>query len=153
MQFNPKHAIIPTIVAIYLTMLLGYVHNTPQQTLRPVTQAAQLKSAAPDTPPQGVAITYTQATLKQKAKRWLLQRIHKAEWLCIKEVIYRESRWIPNLWNSQGSSAYGLGQVKGSYHYTKNKPMKQFKVAVRVAIHKHGTLCNTLKHHNQYGWW
>jgi hypothetical protein len=142
------------IFAICLTYLLGLgvalIHAQPN------TQSAPEGSALIDaqTPtPQRVTIAQNGTDLRQRAKRWLLQRIHIEEWRCIDEVIYRESRWIPNLWNSQGSSAYGLGQVKGSYHYTKNKPMKQFKVAVRIAIHKHDTLCGMLDHHNKHGWW
>lgn len=152
MQFNPKHAVIPVIFVIYLTMLIGYVSHTPKTTISQVEVAASPQKAAQDTTPQRPPITLTPGLLQKKAKLWLLQRIHLQEWLCIKEIIYRESRWIPDLKNPT-STAFGLGQVKGSKAYTLGRPMKQFKLAVRYAIHKHSTLCQALDHHNKYGWY
>lgn len=93
------------------------------------------------------------STVRDQAKLWMLQRIHLEEWQCMDKIIYAESRWIPNLWNSQGSDAYGLGQVKGSHKYTAGKPMKQFKVAVKYAIARYGTLCRAWKAHQSKGWY
>lgn len=92
-------------------------------------------------------------TVRDHAKVWMLKRIHLKEWQCMDKIIYAESRWIPNLWNSQGSSAYGLGQVKGSHKYTAGKPMKQFKVAVKYAIYRYGTLCRAWQAHQSQGWY
>lgn len=152
MQFNPRHAVIPVIFVLYLTMLIGYVSNTPPETQKAVTEAGQIERPATDTPPKSHPITLTPELLKRKAKLWMLKRIHLKEWLCIKEIIYRESRWIPDLQNPT-STAFGLGQVKGSRAYTLGRPMKQFKLAVRYSIHKHSTLCNALAHHNKHGWY
>jgi hypothetical protein len=93
------------------------------------------------------------STVRDQAKLWMLQRIHLEEWQCMDKIIHAESRWIPNLWNSQGSSAYGLGQVKGSHKYTADKPMKQFKVAVKYAIYRYGTLCRAWQAHQSQGWY
>lgn len=142
----------------HLTRLIGFVLLAAVITITGIlADAKHPGSVSPttQTPEAGMSIVKKSPplSLKQKAKKWMLARTDKKEWLCIKKIVHRESRWIPNLWNAQGSDAYGLGQVKGSYHYTKNKPFKQFVVAVRVAIHKHGTLCKALKHHDLHGWY
>jgi hypothetical protein len=93
------------------------------------------------------------STVRDQAKLWMLQRIHLEEWQCMDKIIHAESRWIPNLWNSQGSSAYGLGQVKGSHKYTADKPMKQFKVAVKYVIARYGTPCKGWSFHQKMGWY
>jgi hypothetical protein len=145
--------------AMYLTLLLGLsvvTAPTPTKTVGQVVASPEIAGLdAPHTSPKRDTIVSESELVRANARIWFHQNIdgYHNEWLCIDEIIYRESRWIPNLWNSQGSTAYGLGQVKGSHHYTHNKPLKQFKVAVRVAIHKHGTLCNALAHHDQHGWY
>ena len=148
------------IFAIYLTALLGLsvVTATKQESLG--SQVAEgpegSPSSSPHTTPKRdtiVSENITPSTIRDQARIWFYKRGYPLEWKCIDQVIWRESRWIPNQWNSQGSTAYGLGQVKGSHSYTANKPMKQFKVAVRYAIHKHGTLCKALKHHDTHGWY
>lgn len=154
----------------HLTSLLGSLMLIATITLMGfVTEAGQSKSPALH-PSLASSHTYAQkkvyppiklpphtkkAVLQQKAWLWLKNRgVPKKQWVCLKKVIHLESRWIPNLWNSQGSDAYGLGQVKGSYHYTKNKPMKQFKVAVRYALHKYEqSFCKALQHHYAHGWY
>lgn len=92
-------------------------------------------------------------TIRQKAKAWTLQRTGKREWKCADNIIERESRWIPNLWNSQGSSAYGLGQLKESYKWTKNKPMKQYIKAIKYMIYRYDTMCNAWKFWQRNGWY
>lgn len=92
-------------------------------------------------------------TIRQKAKAWTLQRIGKREWKCADNIIERESRWIPNLWNSQGSSAYGLGQLKESYRWTKNKPMKQYIKAVEYMIYRYDTMCGAWRFWQRNGWY
>lgn len=154
----------------HLTRLLGSLMLIATITLMGfVTEAGQSKSPALHTP-LASSHTYAQkkvyppiklpahtkkAILQQKAWVWLKKRgVPKKQWVCLKKVIHLESRWTPNLWNSQGSDAYGLGQVKGSYKYTKNKPMKQFKVTVRYALHKYDqSFCKALQHHHKHGWY
>ena len=94
-------------------------------------------------------------TARDIAKTWFLTEVdgYYDEWKCMDKIIYAESRWVPNLWNSQGSSAYGLGQVKGSYDYTADNPLKQFKVAVKYVIHRYGTPCAGWSFHQKMGWY
>jgi hypothetical protein len=94
-------------------------------------------------------------TIRDIAKTWFLIEVdgYYDEWKCMDKIIYAESRWIPDLWNSQGSEAYGLGQVKGSYDYTAGKPLKQFKVAVKYVIARYGTPCKGWSFHQKMGWY
>ena len=159
MQDKSTHRFSVLIVAMYLTMALGLsvvtatVENTNSQQ---VAEAPQDSASSTHTPtPKRDTIVSEKPTIRDYAKTWMLINHdgHYSEWLCMDEIIHRESRWIPNLYNKQGSGAYGLGQVKGSDKYTKGKPLLQFKVALRYAIHKHGTPCNALDFHNDNGWY
>jgi hypothetical protein len=87
------------------------------------------------------------------AKYWIKDRGHLEDWKYIDYIIYKESRWIHSLWNSQGSSAYGLGQLKGSYEWTKNKPMKQFKKAIAYMLYRYGTFEEAYIFHKKNGWY
>lgn len=148
------------IIVLCLTYLLGLSvvlgnSNTKATQMVGVAEPLAFSSASTtNSTPKRYPITYAKApTVRQTAKVWLLQRIHLQEWRCIDEIIHRESRWIPNLYNTQGSGAYGLGQVKGSDKYTANKPLKQFKVAVKYAIARYGTLCAAKRWHDTRGWY
>lgn len=156
---KPTRRYFMLIFAIYLTALLGLsvVTATPKQSLG--SQVAEgpegSPSSSPHTTPKQDTIVSESDYVRAQARIWFHQNIdgyHK-EWVCIDEIIHRESRWIPDLWNSQGSSAYGLGQLKESYPYTHGRPIKQFKAAIKYAIHRYGTLCNALHHHDQHGWY
>lgn len=144
---------------IYLLGLNAIIANW-DATSSSAVAAGQQKSPAPDHKPKphwDTPISQKEQAkhAKKLARTWMLKKIDAphSEWLCAKEIIHRESRWIPNLWNMQGSEAYGLGQVKGSFKYTKNKPLKQFKVALRYMIHKHNGACNSLDFHDDNGWY
>lgn len=157
------------IFAIYLTALLGLsvvtaTMKTPlgnQVAEAPQDSASRTTNSTPkrDTivPKKIAPLGYKTDPeyVRSQARIWFHTHIdgYHEEWVCIDEIIHRESRWIPNLHNSQGSTAYGLGQVKDSHHYTKNKPILQFKVAIRYAIHKYGTMCAALQHHDEHGWY
>lgn len=149
---NKQHRRVVRRVA--LIALLGYALGLalPNPNSAGGSEAGPLDSPALTQHTTPKADTYV-LTIRQRAKRWTLKRIHLQEWRCMDEIIRRESRWIPDLHNTQGSGAFGLGQVKGSEHYTAGKHLKQYKVAVRYAIHKHGTLCNALRFHNSNGWY
>lgn len=148
------------VLAMYLTYLLGlsvvtatYETSVGSQVVEALPDSAS--STQHSTPKRDTIVSTKPWYVRAEAKRWYHQNIdgYHAEWKCIDEIIHRESRWIPNLYNTQGSGAYGLGQVKGSDRYTKNKPLAQFKTALRYAIHKYGTLCNALEAHNKQGWY
>ena len=156
---KPTRRYFTLTFAIYLTLLLGLsvvTAPTPSKTVGQVVASPKIAGQdAPHTTPKRDTIVSESELVRANARIWFHQNIdgYHTEWLCMDEIIHRESRWIPNLYNTQGSGAYGLGQVKGSDKYTKNKPLQQFKVALRYAIHKYGTPCNALTHHNQYGWY
>lgn len=159
-----------------LTIALGYGYTNAQSAQRQIGEAAPEESRSVHPTPRGVPITIekgtpptaekgTAPTIRKRAKLWTLQRIHLAQWRCIDTIIYRESRWIPSLFNTQSNTnehsteqqqhetAYGLGQVKGSYKYTKNKPMKQYKRAVKYMIARYDTFCRAKAHHDKWGWY
>lgn len=92
-------------------------------------------------------------SIRQKAKLWITNRGHLEDWKYIDYIIHAESRWIPNLWNKQGSSAYGLGQLKNSYKWTKNQPMKQFIKAIRYMLYRYETFERAYNHHKAKGWY
>lgn len=142
-----KTRTITLILAISLTSLLGYglSNTTTEKSLK--VQAASVSKAATHQAP------LRDASIKLRAKYWTLQRTHLKEWRCMSYIIYKESRWIPNLHNTQGSGAYGLGQVKGSYKYTANKPLRQYITAVKYAIARYGTLCRAKHAHVRQGWY
>ena len=148
------------VVAMYLTSVLGLsvVTATLNTTGSSQVVAGQQKSPAPDThtsPKRDTIVSTKPWYVRAQARIWFHQNIdgYHAEWKCIDNIIHKESRWIPNLYNTQGSGAYGLGQVKNSAPYTKNKPLKQFKVAIKYAIHKYGTLCNAWHAWQRQGWY
>ena len=156
---KPTRRYFTLTFAIYLTLLLGLsvVTATPKQSLG--SQVAEgpkgSPSSSPHTTPKRDTIVSESDYVRAQARIWFHQNIdgyHK-EWVCIDEIIYRESRWIPNLYNTQGSGAYGLGQLKGSDKWTANKPLKQFKAAIKYGVGRYGTLCAGLDFHNQHGWW
>ena len=156
MYDKPTRRFAMLSLTMYLTLVIGLslalITHEPQKKSEP-EGSSQLVTT--NTPPKRYPIALTQDPeyVRSQARIWFLQREHLDEWQCIDEIIHRESRWIPNLWNSQGSSAYGLGQVKESYPYTHNKPMKQFIRAVKYAIHRYGTMCKALDAHNRQGWY
>lgn len=157
---KPTRRYFTLTFAIYLTLLLGLSVVTATMKTPVGNQVAEAPKGSASlttnsTPKQDTIVSEkgTPPTIRKHAKTWFLKRSGMREWGCISGIIYRESRWIPNLWNSQGSEAYGLGQVKGSHKYTANKPMKQFKVAVKYAITRYGTLCKAKQFHDQNGWY
>ena len=140
-------------LTLVIGLSLALITHEPQRKSEPEGNSSQLVTT--NTPPKRYPITLIQDPeyVRSQARIWFLQREHLNEWLCIDEIIYRESRWIPNLHNTQGSGAYGLGQVKGSYHYTHGRALKQFITAVKYAIHRYGTMCAALDAHNRQGWY
>ena len=137
------------VVAMYLTSVLGLSVVTATSETPAGSQVAEAPRGSASrttnsTPKRDTIVSTKPWYVRAEAKRWFHQNIdgYHAEWKCIDNIIHKESRWIPNLHNTQGSGAYGLGQVKNSAPYTKNKPLKQFKTAVKYAIGRYGTLCN-----------
>lgn len=76
----------------------------------------------------------------------------KKEIKAFTQIIYRESRWIPNQTNPT-TGAYGLGQLIGSKKYTHNMPYKQINAAAKYIAHRYGTPSKALQHHYKHGWY
>lgn len=89
-------------------------------------------------------------SVKDYARGYIKKRSAKREWRCFTRLIGKESAWQTNAENPSG--AYGLGQVKGSKHYTKGKPKKQVKVSYRYMLHKYGSACGAWQHFKLEGW-
>jgi hypothetical protein len=155
MHNNATRRYFTLIVIMYLTAMLGLSVVTATQQTTNSSQVVAGQKESPASTKHSTPKRHPIVSTKKQARLWMLQKIDAplSEWLCAKEIIHRESRWTPNLWNTQGSTAYGLGQVKGSFNYTKNKPLKQFKVALRYMIHKHTTACDALDFHDDNGWY
>jgi len=159
MYDKPTRRFAMLSLTMYLTLVIGLslalITHEPQRKSEPEGNSSQLVTTNSTPKRYPIALIQDPEYVRSQARIWFHQNIdgYHEEWLCIDEIIYRESRWIPNLYNTQGSGAYGLGQVKGSDKYTKNKPLLQFKVALRYAIHRYGTPCAALKEHNKQGWY
>lgn len=85
--------------------------------------------------------------VRQRASRsgWF-----RAEWKCLEEIIWRESRWHPHSKNKH-SSAYGLFQILGMKPGTPLK--KQAEQGIRYIKSRYETPCNALRFHNAHGWY
>lgn len=152
-----RHAVI---VLFSLTCLTGLLDSAPIRSESPQDRARRVESSVVG---ETTILSYPQfrkpvdnsakLSIRAKAKLWIKERGHLEDWKYIDYIIYEESRWIPNLWNQQGSTAYGLGQLKNSYKWTKNKPMKQFVKAIRYMLYRYKTFEAAYKHHKAKGWY
>jgi hypothetical protein len=72
------------------------------------------------------------------------------EWVCIDELIDRESKWS-NVANNPQSSAYGLFQMLKT---PIGLPIEsQTERGLRYIEHRYDTPCKALEHHNQKNWY
>ena len=72
------------------------------------------------------------------------------QWVCINELIDRESRW-DNTADNPKSSAYGLFQMLKTPN---GLPMeRQTERGLRYIEHRYETPCEALKHHNRKNWY
>jgi resuscitation-promoting factor RpfB len=73
------------------------------------------------------------------------------EWVCLDELIYRESRWDMNASNPK-SSAYGLFQVLKTPEDSTLK--QQVNKGFKYLDHRYsGSACKALDHHDRKGWY
>jgi len=86
------------------------------------------------------------------AKQLVTITWNKKEIKAFKQIIYRESRWIPNQTNP-ATGAYGLGQLIGSKKYTHNMPYKQINATIKYIHNRYGTPTKALAHHLKHGWY
>lgn len=93
----------------------------------------------------------TSLDIKDYARLEVMDRYQsKSEWKCFKQIIYIESRWIPNLENGR---YYGLGQQYDGKRYLEGKPRKQIRAALKYIEGRYGTPCKALGHHLERGWY
>jgi len=72
------------------------------------------------------------------------------QWICINELINRESRW-DNTADNPTSSAYGLFQMLKT---PVGLPLEeQTKRGLRYIEHRYDTPCKALQHHNRKNWY
>jgi resuscitation-promoting factor RpfB len=73
------------------------------------------------------------------------------EWVCLDELIQRESEWNMNASNPR-SSAYGLFQVLKTPEDSTLK--QQVRKGIKYLDSRHsGSACQALKHHDSKGWY
>ena len=59
-----------------------------------------------------VSSSHRVGDLNEEQKSWLRQAgIEESDWFYVDYIIFRESHWHHQIWNSQGSGAYGLCQA------------------------------------------
>jgi hypothetical protein len=72
------------------------------------------------------------------------------QWVCINELIDRESKWS-NVADNPNSSAYGLFQM---LKMPKNSTVRmQTERGIRYIEHRYNTPCEALRHHNRKNWY
>jgi len=72
------------------------------------------------------------------------------EWVCINELIDRESKWS-NVADNPKSSAYGLFQMLKT---PIGLPVsEQTERGLRYIEHRYDTPCEALRHHNRRNWY
>ena len=72
------------------------------------------------------------------------------EWVCINELIDRESKWS-NVADNPKSSAYGLFQMLNTP--TNLSVKEQTERGLRYIEHRYDTPCKALRHHNRKNWY
>lgn len=75
---------------------------------------------------------------------------NRKQWICINELIQRESGWRLKANNPQ-STAFGLFQLLKLN--PKAKLHKQIRHGLRYIQHRYETPCKALQHHNKHGWY
>jgi hypothetical protein len=107
-----------------------------------------IQSAAAASPTGSVAVPIQ--TPQQYAKTLSNALWRPAEWLCLRELWHRESRWDPKADNPR-SSAYGIPQILGLDE--KLTPFEQVRLGIRYVRHRYETPCAALRHHDRRGWY
>jgi hypothetical protein len=72
------------------------------------------------------------------------------QWVCINELIDRESKWS-NIADNPKSSAYGLFQMLKTPEGSSIR--MQTERGIRYIEHRYDTPCEALQHHNRKNWY
>jgi hypothetical protein len=73
--------------------------------------------------------------------------INDEQYICLKHIIYKESRWNPN---AKNGSHYGLGQMR-STHYRELDPYRQIDATIKYIKHRYGSMCKAWAFHQKKG--
>ena len=103
---------------------------------------------------------YQYGELTDQKRRWLnMAGIDESDWYYVDFIIFRESNWRHWIWNSQGSSAYGLCQalpahkmISAGDDYMTN-PITQLKWCHSYALERYGSWADAYNFWQVNYWW
>ena len=87
---------------------------------------------------------------KLYAKKLTLGLWDRQEWVCLKDLWHRESRWNHKA-NNPKSTAYGIPQILGMDE--KTPALRQVELGLEYIIHRYNTPCQALSFHKRNGWY
>ena len=73
--------------------------------------------------------------------------INDKQYICLKHIIYKESRWNPK---AKNGSHYGLGQMR-STHYRDLDPYRQIDMTIKYINVRYGSMCKAWEFHQKKG--
>jgi len=71
------------------------------------------------------------------------------QFICLSNIIYKESRWNPAATNG---SHYGLGQMR-SQHYRNLDAYRQIDATIKYIKVRYGSMCNAWRFHKTNGYY
>jgi hypothetical protein len=75
--------------------------------------------------------------------------INYQQFICLSNIIYKESRWNPY---AKNGSHYGLGQMR-SQHYRNLDPYRQIDATILYIKHRYGSMCKAWEFHKKKGYY
>jgi hypothetical protein len=75
--------------------------------------------------------------------------INDKQYICLKHIIYKESRWNPM---AKNGSHFGLGQMR-STHYRELDPYRQIDATIKYIKHRYGSMCKAWEFHKKKGYY
>ena len=116
--------------ALIARPMAAMASSTLTSALSPTALSAASQAQAASNQELQVAAGYSHghnrpATLSPQQQQWLrAANISESDWFFVDYIITKESNWRHNVWNRQGSSAYGLCQTILSIHAVRADFMK-----------------------------
>ncbi len=75
--------------------------------------------------------------------------INYQQFICLSNIIYKESRWNPY---AKNGSHYGLGQMR-SKHYRNLDPYRQIDATIIYIKGRYGSMCKAWEFHKKKGYY
>lgn len=98
--------------------------------------------------------------LSEQQKDWLIQAgVPQADWFYVDYIIFRESRWRHQVWNTAGSGAYGLCQSLPASKMSSfgadymDNPITQLRWCNWYALDRYGGWANAYQAWLNQHWW